>query len=50
VTAAPPFTVEIPDLSDEAIERIAELLVAMLDNQELSERTVGGEVPPAGKV
>jgi hypothetical protein len=44
--SAPAFTVEIPELDDDAIERLAEVLVSMLDTFEQDEKTPGGEVPP----
>jgi hypothetical protein len=44
--AAPQFTVEIPELDDAAIERLADVLVSMLDQFEHDERISGGEVPP----
>ena len=48
VTAAPPFTVEIPELDDAAIEKLAELFLPLLDQfekQDRNKRTPGGEVP-----
>ncbi len=49
MTAAPPFTVEIPELDDAAIEKLAELFLPLLDQfekQDRNKRTPGGEVPP----
>ncbi len=43
--AAPAFTVEIPELDDVAIERLAAVFVSMLNTFEKDE-TPGGEVPP----
>jgi hypothetical protein len=43
--AAPAFTVEIPELDDAAIDRLAEVLISMLDTLEHEERTPGGAVP-----
>jgi hypothetical protein len=47
--SAPAFTVEIPELNDAAIERLAEVLVSMLDTFERDERLAGGEVPPGNR-
>jgi hypothetical protein len=49
VSANLSFKVEIPEIDDAAIERLAELFVSLLDTLEQDERTPGGEVPPVSK-
>jgi hypothetical protein len=44
--ASPQFAVEIPELDEAAIERLADVLVSMLDQLQHDERLAGGEVPP----
>jgi hypothetical protein len=46
----PEFSVEIPELDDAAIERLAEVFVSMLDTFEQEQTdTPGGEVPPESR-